>query len=184
MDPVVKQAALWAREKGVGVVFDADHYQKEIAQNYELIDVFIASEFYYRTVFGSDDHYERNCRSIQKEGPDIIIFTFGERGCLGIFDDEFFKLPAFQVPVMDTTGAGDVFHGAFIYGLLQGWGVEETARFSSAVSAIKCTRVGGRVGIPDVPTVEKFLKKGVIDFTEIDQRVAFYRNRIFKMDII
>lgn len=181
MDPIIRQAALWAREKGIGVVFDADRYQEAIAQNYDVIDVFIASEFYYRTVFGDDADYERNCRAIREKGPGIVVFTFGEHGCLGVHGDSFFRLPAFSVPVMDTTGAGDVFHGAFIYGLLQGWGVEETARFSSAVSAVKCTRVGGRAGIPDVPTVERFLKDGTIDYTEIDRRVAFYRKRIFEI---
>lgn len=180
MDPVVRQAAVWAREKGIGVVFDADHYREEIAGNYDAIDVFIASEYYYRAVFRDDD-YERNCRTIQEKGPGIVVFTFGERGCLGVYGDSFFKQPAFEVPVMDTTGAGDVFHGAFIYGLLQGWSIEETARFSGAVSAIKCTRVGGRAGIPDRAAVERFLKDGTIDYTDIDRRVAFYRNRIFEM---
>jgi len=181
MNPMIRQAALWVKEKGGKVVFDADHYQEEIAQNYDVIDVFIASEFYYNVAF-KDDNYEQNCRRIQQKGPGIVIFTFGERGCLGVYGDKFFKIPAFTVDVMDTTGAGDVFHGAFIYGLLQGWDVEEIARFSSAVSAIKCTRVGGRAGIPDLPTVEKFLKDGTIDYTDIDRRVAFYREQMFNMN--
>ncbi|NLO83121.1 MAG: carbohydrate kinase family protein [Clostridiales bacterium] len=180
MDQPSRQAAVWAREKGVTVAFDADYYHPEIEGNYELIDVFIASEFYYNAVF-KDDNYEKNCKSIQEQGPEIVVFTFGERGCLGVYGDKYFKIPAFKVEVMDTTGAGDVYHGAFIYGLLQGWDVEYTARFSSAVSAIKCTRVGGRAGIPDVPTVEKFLKDGVIDYTEIDRRVDFYREYMFNL---
>ncbi|HHZ12638.1 MAG: carbohydrate kinase family protein [Caldicoprobacterales bacterium] len=180
MTPVTRQAALWSREKGNTVVFDADYYQEEIEKNYGLIDVFIASEFYYRAVF-QDDNHEENCRLIQKEGPDIVIFTFGEHGCLGVYGDKYFEMPAFKVKVMDTTGAGDVFHGAFIYGLIQGWDVEDIARFSSAVSAIKCTRVGGRAGIPDLPTVEQFLKDGTIDYREIDQRVAFYRDHMFNL---
>ena len=50
--------------------------------------------------------------------------------------------------VVDTTGAGDVFHGAFLYGLLQGWEAGDILRFANAVSALKCTRLGGRTGIP------------------------------------
>ena len=79
---------------------------------------------------------------------------------------------------MDTTGAGDVYHGAFIYGLLQGWDAQKTARFSNAVSAIKCTRMGGRAAIPTFETVTKFLETGVIDYEEIDKRVARYRKSI------
>lgn len=105
MDQLMRQAALWAKEKGVVVVFDADFYQKEIEENYDVINVFIASEFYYKAVF-KDDHYEKNCKSIQEKGPSVVIFTFGERGCLGVYNNRFFKIPAFTVDVMDTTGAG------------------------------------------------------------------------------
>lgn len=180
MNPIIRQAAQWAKEENQKVVFDADYYHEQIEKNYDVIDVFIASEFYYRAVFSNDD-FMSNCRKIQEQGPDIVVFTFGERGCLGVYGDKFFNIPAFDVKVMDTTGAGDVYHGAFIYGLIQGWDIEYIAKFSSAVSAIKCTRVGGRAGIPDLPTVNKFLKDGTIDYTDIDKRVTFYRDIMFNL---
>lgn len=83
-------------------------------------------------------------------------------------------MPTFDVPVIDTVGAGDVFHGAFLAGLLQGWSVKEICRFGNAVSSIKVTRQGGRAGIPDMKTVLHFMETGEIDYTEIDKRVAFY----------
>jgi len=58
--------------------------------------------------------------------------------------------------------------------LLQGWDVKKTSQFSSAVSAIKCTRLGGRASIPDLKTVTNFMKTGKIDYTEIDKRVEYY----------
>ena len=88
--------------------------------------------------------------------------------------DPFFDAPAFRVDVVDTVGAGDVFHGAFVAGLLQGWSVKDICRFASAVSAIKITRQGGRAGIPDMKTVQHFLETGEIDYKEIDERVKFY----------
>lgn len=180
INPHVRQAALWAREAGVRVSIDADHYQPAIPQNYDILDIFIASEFYYNAVF-SDDNYEANCRSIQEQGPDVVMFTFGERGCLGVYGSKYFTCPAFTVDVKDTTGAGDVFHGAFLCGMLEGWDIPYTAKFSSAVSAIKCTRVGGRPGIPDRATVERFMRDGTIDYSEIDRRVVDYRNRLFDL---
>ena len=66
---------------------------------------------------------------------------------------------AFQVPVADTTGAGDVFHGAFIYGLLQKWSLEDVVCFSHAVAAMKCMHIGARRGIPTLPEVREFLKQ-------------------------
>ena len=107
-----------------------------------------------------------------------MVFPLGEMGCVGVQGYEFFMEEGFTVEVMDTTGAGDVYHGAFIAGLLQGWDARQTARFSNAVSAIKCTRMGGRAAIPTFDTVMKFLETGIIDYEEIDQRVARYRKRI------
>ena len=71
--------------------------------------------------------------------------------------EDRFHTPAFEVDALDTTGAGDVFHGAFIVGLLQGWDLRTTALFSSAVSAVKCTQLGGRSGIPTLDRALAFL---------------------------
>ena len=119
--------------------------------------------------------YEKNLRIIQKQGPDIVIATFGEKGCKGVYGDNYFDVPAFSVKTVDSTGAGDVFHGAFDYFYLQGMSVEECVKYSSAVSAIKCTRAGGRAGIPTVDVVKRFVDTGEIDYTEIDKRVTHYQ---------
>ncbi|MFW5980558.1 MAG: carbohydrate kinase family protein [Halanaerobiaceae bacterium] len=178
MNPPSLEAARIARENNMTVVIDADHYQEEIQNNIDLIDIFIGSEFYYNSIFTGDD-YRANCREIQKKGPEVVIFTLGEKGCKGVYEDLYFEQQAFEVDVKDTTGAGDVFHGAFIFGLIQDWKVEFTARFASAVAAIKCTRMGGRAAIPDLDTVLDFLETGEIDYTEIDRRVKFYKDGIF-----
>lgn len=175
--PITRQAALWAKERQVRVVFDADGFSQDIENMLPFIDVFIASEFYYRAVFADED-YEENCRQYAGRGPSIVVFTLGAKGCVGVDGKGFFRMPGFKVDVRDTTGAGDVFHGAFIYGLLQGWDTREVARFANAVAAIKCTRIGGRAGIPDLETVTRFLQTGEINYSEIDQRVEYYRKAI------
>jgi len=125
--------------------------------------------------WGCNPHLvESNCRKIMDMGPQVVLFTFGEKGCVGVSSDGFFTMPAFQVDVVDTVGAGDVFHGAFLAGLVKGRTVQDAARFASAVAAIKCTRIGGRAGIPSLETAERFLQDGFIDYTEIDERVKFY----------
>jgi ribokinase len=60
--------------------------------------------------------------------------------------------------VVDTTGCGDVFHGGYIYGLLQGWDIRQTVRFAAACAALKTRAIGGRTAIPDLPEVEAFLR--------------------------
>lgn len=181
MDEAGMQAAKWAKEAGRTVVFDADGYQQQTEDNLQLIDVFIPSEFYFRERFGGLDEVDlESClREWQECGPKIVVVTLGEKGCAGVSEDGYFEVPAFQVDVVDTTGAGDVFHGAFIYGLLQEWDARRCARFASAVAAIKCTRQGGRAAIPDLPTVERFLRDGTIDYREIDERERFYARQGF-----
>jgi len=172
------QTAVWAKEMGITVVDDAGYFNPQTNIHTDLIDVFIGSENYYNGLF-HDNNYENNCKTVQKRGPKIVVFTLGAKGCVGVDGDRYFTCPAYHniVPI-DTTGAGDVFHGAFIFGLLQDWDIEKISKFSSAVSAIKCTRLGGRAAIPNYETVLKFIKTGVIDYTEIDKRVEFYRDGI------
>jgi sugar/nucleoside kinase (ribokinase family) len=178
------QAAVWAKEMGITVVDDAGYFNSDTDAHTDLIDVFVGSEHYYKGLF-NDNHYENNCKSIQKRGPRIVVFTLGAKGCVGIDGDQYFTVPAFNnISIVDTTGAGDVFHGAFIFGLLQGWDLKKTSLFSSAVSAIKCTRLGGRAAIPDYNTVQKFIETGTIDYTEIDKRVEYYREGILHMQPI
>ena len=172
-DSVVNHAVDIARAGGTKVFIDADGYSEDIMNMLPKINVFVGSNYFYNHLFGNDN-FEENCRNIMAKGPEIVVFTLGEHGCVGVSKEGFFKLPGFKVEVVDTVGAGDVFHGAFVAGLLQGKTVEESARLACAVAAIKCTRIGGRAGIPDMPTVTRFLQDGYIDYTEIDQRVAYY----------
>ena len=178
--PVSRQAAVWAREKGVKVVMDVTSYYPEVEDMTPLIDVFVASENYYNKAFNTGT-FEENCRKIREKGPEIVVFTFGGKGCVGLGNEGYFEIPAFKVNVADTTGAGDVYHGAFIYGLLQGWNASDTARFASAVSAVKCTRMGGRAGIPDLKTVREFIETGDIDYSEIDKRVEYKRKGVINV---
>jgi len=182
MTPAKFQAADWIHESGGKVSIDAAYYRPDIYENYRYLDIFIASETYFNTMMcESKKHmsYEQAARLIRSEGPEIVIFTLGERGCAGVYDNTYFELPAFNVKLVDSTGAGDVFHGAFNYAWLQGWEVPECARFSSAVSAIKCTEHGGRAGIPDLKTVQRFLKDGTIDRSFLDKRLKQYRQGFF-----
>jgi len=173
LDDAVEQMVQTAKTTGARIVVDADTYSDRLMELLPDIDVFIASEYVYSSMFASGEP-EPNCLEVMEKGPGIVVFTFGVEGCAGISKDGFFKIPAFKVKTVDTVGAGDVFHGAFMAGLLRGLPTDETARFASAAAAIKCTRIGGRAGIPDLKTLERFLWDGTIDYTEIDERVRFY----------
>jgi sugar/nucleoside kinase (ribokinase family) len=178
-DEVTRQAAKWYKAAGKPVVIDADWYSDDTYNNMPLVDHFIASEFFYEKLFGKSAAFEANLRALRerlRSDKGVVVVTLGEKGLVGVDDrGAFFQLPAFKVEVKDTTGAGDVFHGAYASGLTMGLPVQAICRLASGVSAIKCTRLGGRAGLPSLETVQKFLETGVIDYAEIDERVAYYR---------
>lgn len=180
ISPLTLKAVETARENGVQVFVDADAYSEQLAALIPQIDIFVGSEFVFDRLFPNSKDRGLSallpeCRRIQEMGPKIVVFTFGEKGCIGCSREGFFTLPAFAVEARDTVGAGDVFHGAFLASLIKGKTVEECARRASAVSAIKCTRIGGRAGIPNEAVLEQFLRDGTIDYDEIDERAAYYK---------
>ena len=156
--PAALLAAAMAQKTKVKVVMDADvlAFDKDIDYLLKMTDILIASEGFARLYTGlskPEEMIERLCVF----DAEIVAITLGEKGSICFTDDRMIYTPAFPVDVIDTTGAGDVFHGAFIYGLLKDWAVEKTAEFASAVAAMKCTRLGGRLGIPGLDEAMNFL---------------------------
>ena len=93
----------------------------------------------------------------REQGCKVAAVTMGAQGCLWIDDNGIQHQAAFGVNVVDTTGAGDVFHGAYAVALAEGKNTAEAMRFASGVAALKCTHYGGRAGIPDREEVDRFL---------------------------
>lgn len=91
-------------------------------------------------------------------GPGAVV-TLGERGCLYVEGGGAKSLPAFRVPVEDTTGAGDVFHGAFAVALAEKMPIRLALTYASAASAVKCARRGGTAGVPKIEDVETILRQ-------------------------
>lgn len=180
--PAAARACDIVRAAGGKVSADANYYRPYTFENYDKIDIFIGSEQYYRC-FCEDKglrpkNYRENMAVLNEYGPETVVFTFGADGCRGLHDGQYFYIPAFKVKVADTTGAGDVFHGAFDFFRLRGYDAEESARYASGVSAIKCTAMGGRTAIPTLPVLQEFIRTGKIDYGEISLRIAHYENAV------
>jgi sulfofructose kinase len=162
------QAAKWMREAGKTVVMDGSKTDRPVGEHQRslvsYVDVLITGAGFARGLTGIEDIWEAG-EAILEMGPRIFVETVGEEGSYTITANERFHTPAFQVDVVDTTGAGDVFHGAYIVGLLHGWNVRQVALFSTAVSAIKCTKLGGRAGIPSFEATLAFLRERGIHLT-------------------
>lgn len=156
------QAAKWMRDAGKTVVLDAGSTSGTVGDGTRrllgYVDVLICGSGFAPGLTGRSDPFEAG-RAALASGPRIVVQTEGAAGSYTVTANEAFHTPAFVVDVVDTTGAGDVFHGAYIVGLLHGWDLPAVAQFASAVAAIKCTRLGGRAGIPTLPETLAFLKE-------------------------
>jgi sugar/nucleoside kinase (ribokinase family) len=175
--PASVVAAKFAREKGITVTIDAGAYTEDRVAIIPYIDIYIASEMFYNGMFkGKEDDLEGNCRKLHEMGPSVVWVTRGPLGCCGLVDGKFYNVPTFdEVKVIDTTGAGDVFHGAYIAAMLEGLSHPECARYACAVSSIKCMFVGGRTGIPNRETLRRFLEDGTVLTEEFEKRLDYYR---------
>jgi len=160
MEDVSLYAAERARTLAIPVMLDAGRARPGLLEVARLSDYVVASEEFANDL-GWDLTQETLRREKEKLGIRVLTITFGERGSITLSDDQVIQVPAFTVEAVDTTGAGDVFHGGYIYGLLQRWDLKDTITFASALAAMKCTKTGGRAGIPQLNEVMEFLvKKG------------------------
>jgi len=96
-------------------------------------------------------------RALRMSPDQTVIITRGEQGCVGLSEGRVFELPAFDVDVVDTTGCGDVFHGAYALAIARKQTVYDSARFASAAAALCATRPGGRDGIPTQKELRRFM---------------------------
>lgn len=151
---VIIEAAKIAKENDILVFIDG----LAIGKLRELVDIAICGEKMAYRITGST-HPEEALEKLYQEEYGILGITLGPRGSIFKEGKRIYRQAAFKVDVVDTTGAGDVFHGAFAYGILQGWSLEKTAEFASAISALKCKRLGGRSGIPSFEETMSFLKE-------------------------
>jgi sugar/nucleoside kinase (ribokinase family) len=161
------QAAQWMQAAGKTVVLDGSKTNRPVRGHLRAliphVDVLISGSGFVQNLTGEEDIREA-LTAARAMGPRIVVQTEGEAGSNTVARQpdgttDFFHTPAFPCRVIDTTGAGDVFHGAFIVGMIYGWPLREIARFATAVSALKCTRLGGRAGIPTFEEVMAFLEE-------------------------
>jgi len=158
------KAALLAAERmnkiGGKVVLDASWITSWTKRLINLSEIIIGDEDFAFKFTGEKDYFKaaQEIFSLKKDG--IVAITAGTKGCFCISREGKFHTPAFKVKAKDTTGAGDVFHGAFIYGILQEWDLPYIVKFASAVAALKCRSLGGRAGIPTLSEVKNFLSGG------------------------
>jgi sulfofructose kinase len=147
-----------ARKAGIASVTDLSqrNFHPRMREYLSLIDYPILPEIYVKAYCHMEDPLEAGKRMYHRDNKALIV-TCGARGAYLITGEGTDFVSAFPITPVDTTGAGDVFHGAFAFALWKGYGLREAVIFSSAVSALKCTKMGGQSGIPDFDETKEFM---------------------------
>jgi sulfofructose kinase len=153
-------AAQWAREEQVPVIADLDNRYPGVEALLQFTDFPITSRDFPGRLTGERDllvalpkmHDQFKCR--------LSGATLGRLGVIVWDGRQFVLCPGFRVNPIDTTGAGDVFHGAFLYGLVHGWGVKEILEFSCAAAALNCEALGARGGIRSLKEIRRMQRDG------------------------
>ena len=157
----VEHASRIAKQNGIPVTVDVDTIYAGFDRVLPLIDYLIASSEFPARWTGIEDPFTALQTIRDKHGMKLAAMTLGAHGALALVDGRFHYSPAFVVNCIDTTGAGDVFHGAFCYAVLQEMPIDEALEFSNAMAALNCTAIGARGGIATLDQARELIRTGI-----------------------
>jgi sulfofructose kinase len=151
------QASNWAREASIPIVADLDDIYPNLEPLLANIDYLIVSRD-LPTRLTTDPTLEQALRTLHRRyNSRLAAATLGPDGVLAFDGKYLHHIPAFNVPVVDTTGAGDIFHAGFLYALLQNWPLDRSLTFACAAAALNCTAVGARGGIHPIEDINHLI---------------------------
>ena len=158
--PACVRMAETARAEGTIVSADIDNIYDGLPQLLPLIDILITSAEFPHRLTGIADERASLVELKARYGCGIVGLTKGVRGAVVLSNGKFLEAPAYKVAqgCRDTTGAGDAFHGGFLFGLLTGEDIEGSLCLGNAVAALKCRNLGARTALPNADELTEFLK--------------------------
>lgn len=154
------RAAKFASESNTLTVGDFDNCYPGVERLLQFVDYPITSKDFPRRLTGEKNLLKALAKIFDEYGCRAAGATMGRLRVIVWNGEEFHLCPGFRVSAVDTTGAGDVFHGAFAFGLVKGWAMDEVLEFSCAAAALNCTAVGARGGIATLKEIEKLRRNG------------------------
>jgi sulfofructose kinase len=156
----VARAARIARENNIPVTVDVDTIYKDFEHVLPNVDYLITSSEFPERWTGEPDPLKALQRLQDTYGMRVAAMTLGAYGALARTAGRYVYSPAFVVNCVDTTGAGDIFHGAFCYAVVRGMSIEESLEFSNAMAALNCTAMGARGGIATAEEARALIARG------------------------
>lgn len=152
-------AAEIARENGTKVLYDCGGLYDGVEKLLKLTDIMIPSEEFALGHTGCKTAEDAAVLLYKTYSPEIVVITQGKKGGIIYDGNEVKCYPIYPAVVVDSNGSGDVFHGAFAAAVTMGYDYMKCCHFSSAVSGLKCTKIGARESVPDFETTQKYLKE-------------------------
>jgi sulfofructose kinase len=158
--PAVEHAARIARSRGIPVSVDVDTIYAGFDRVLPLVDYLVSSTEFPGRWTGVEDPCAALIEIQHANGMRVTAMTLGAHGALAYAEGRFYYSPAFVVNCIDTTGAGDVFHGAFCYSVLQQMPIAEALDFCNAMAALNCTAAGARGHIAGIEEARRLVQAG------------------------
>ena len=159
-DDAAIRAARIGREAGALVTSDIDRLTPRTEELAASVTHAIFAQHVPMHLSGLND-MEGALRKLRKTLDNVLVVTIGEHGAMALEGDRFYHEPAFKVHAVDTTGAGDVFRGGFIYALVNGQPIDQALRTANAAAAVSCTRLGALNGVPTLAEVRELMAANV-----------------------
>jgi sulfofructose kinase len=159
-DEVAVRAARLARDAGALVTSDIDRVTERTDELAAAVTHAIFAAHVPPLLAGTDD-LESALRTLHNRFGNVVVVTMGEEGAMAFDGRRIHREPAFRVHAVDTTGAGDVFRGGFIYALVQGEPLDQALRTANAAAAVSCTRLGALNGVPSLDEVRELMAANV-----------------------
>ncbi len=156
--------ALEARKKGLDVVLDVERKEPEIEKLMEISNHIIVGRNFAASYSGTESE-EKIFKYLRKSKDQVIVMTLGGEGLVGQDSNGVFRFPGLKINMVDSTGCGDVFHGAYAFGISMGWDTKKSCLLANAASALKATRTGGGANIPGRKEVLDFIRERNIPIT-------------------
>jgi sulfofructose kinase len=153
-------AARWAREAGIPVTADLDNLYSGVEVLLENVDFLVCSKEFPARLTGEKDLLKALPAMQKRFRNRLAAATLGRDGVLAWDGEGFHYSPAYVIETVDTTGAGDIFHGAFVYAQLAGWNLDEQLAFSCAAAALNSTGLGARGGIAPLAEIRELVRSG------------------------
>jgi sulfofructose kinase len=154
------RAALLGREYGAFVTSDIDRITPRTGELVNAVTHAMFAQHVPAQLTGVND-LEQALRQIRKTHDGVLCVTLGDQGAVALDGDTLYREPAFVVHAVDTTGAGDVFRGGFIYALVHGQPIQQALRTANAAAAVSCTRLGALNGVPAMDEIQALMTANV-----------------------